>query len=232
MKRLIIFLLFVLSSLMAHTQIDPAYRYNWQSPSFLDTLDVAIADAISANPNDTDEGGLLNKLNRHRYFMGSRVCNDVRYGEDVFKPLNAAMKTYMSAINTFCPGIPSKYTGQWECIGPFQNTFNTNNYESIGRINGIWVSPNDTNHILAGADAGGLWKSTNGGANWQNITDASASNGSNLVIPGSLGIKYIAVNPLDHNNIVLLVKMESQYQRSWGYTLGMVYSKTTYPFVG
>lgn len=59
MKRLIIFLLFVLSSLMAHTQIDPAYRYNWQSPSFLDTLDVAIADAISANPNDTDEGGLL-----------------------------------------------------------------------------------------------------------------------------------------------------------------------------
>ncbi len=231
MRKISAILLALLISCMSvgYGQSQPAFKYNWVTPSFYDTIATKIQEALAADPNDT--GKKAKMLRRHQYFMSTRVSRDVGYGQDITKPMNAAMKNFMKTTGSSCPST-GKFSGQWSCIGPFQNTWGTNNYESIGRINGIWVSPNDTNHILAGADAGGLWKSTNGGANWQNITDASYSNGSNLVIPGSLGIKYIAVNPLDHNNIVLLVKMESQYQRSWGYTLGMVYSKTTHPFVG
>lgn len=173
-------------SLIAIAQIDSLYRFRQSAPTFLNAVEAAIQQARTINPYDTSEGGVVNNLSRFKYFMGSRVCNDVAYGTDIFDPLNMAFKTYAANINSFCPGT-GKFSGQWECIGPFQNTFGTNQYEAIGRINGIWVSPNDENYILAGADAGGLWKSTDGGAHWTNITDASAGNGSSLAIPGSMG---------------------------------------------
>ena len=42
-------------------------------------------------------------------------------------------------------------------LGPFTNYYDTQIHQ--GRIVSIWVDPDDSNTILAGADDGGLWKS-------------------------------------------------------------------------
>ena len=58
-------------------------------------------------------------------------------------------------------------TGNWENVGPNALTTGPNAYApGLGRINCIAFHPTDANIIYIGAPAGGLWKTTDGGANW------------------------------------------------------------------
>ncbi|MDA3865138.1 MAG: hypothetical protein PF489_00155 [Salinivirgaceae bacterium] len=49
---------------------------------------------------------------------------------------------------------------QWENPGPQHLGQNESN---IGRVNSIWVDPNDSDHIKIGSASAGLWETTNGG---------------------------------------------------------------------
>lgn len=55
---------------------------------------------------------------------------------------------------------------QWQEIGP---------YNVGGRIRAIAVNPLNTDIIFIGAAAGGVWRSTDGGANWSTTFDKQAS---------------------------------------------------------
>lgn len=44
-----------------------------------------------------------------------------------------------------------------------------------GRTRAIWVDPRNENIILAGSVSGGLWRSTDGGANWKPVNDQETS---------------------------------------------------------
>src|SRR5205085_694137 len=44
---------------------------------------------------------------------------------------------------------------------------------STGRVNDIAVDPSDPNVMYAGADTGGIWKTTDGGKTWAPKTDQS-----------------------------------------------------------
>ncbi|MBX7215405.1 MAG: hypothetical protein K1X90_00445 [Candidatus Kapabacteria bacterium] len=65
---------------------------------------------------------------------------------------------------------------QWEEIGP---------YNVGGRIRAIAVNPLNTDIIFIGAAAGGVWRSTDGGANWSSTFDQQ----------GSLAMGAIAISP-------------------------------------
>lgn len=56
----------------------------------------------------------------------------------------------------------------WQSEGP---NFTIGGYAGIGRINALAFDPINTNNIYAGAAAGGLWKSTDGGNSWITTTD-------------------------------------------------------------
>lgn len=59
----------------------------------------------------------------------------------------------------------------WQPLGPFTHT-NTGSWSSgQARINSIIVDPNNTNIWYAGAPAGGIWKSTDGGSTWNPMSD-------------------------------------------------------------
>ncbi len=63
----------------------------------------------------------------------------------------------------------------WQAVGPFTHT-NTGSWSSgQGRINAVIVDPNNTangtNIVYAGAPAGGIWQSLDGGATWKVLTD-------------------------------------------------------------
>lgn len=97
-------------------------------------------------------------------------------------------------------GLPSN-PGTWTEIGPVDLPVNiTGQPNGLGRINGFAFHPTIANTVWAGAPAGGLWKTTDGGANWtmQN-TDFLATLGvsSILVDPGNTNIIYIGTGDRD-----------------------------------
>lgn len=75
----------------------------------------------------------------------------------------------------------------WNPLGPYTHT-NTGSWSSgQARINVIAIDPNTTSTWYVGTPAGGLWKSTNSGADWNPLTD-------NLP---QIGVSGIAI---DHSN--------------------------------
>ena len=89
-------------------------------------------------------------------------------------------------------GQPSTMAGNWTLIGP---TTTIPAGGGAGRVNCIRFQPGSTTIVYAGAPAGGLWKSTNGGVTWSMWnTDALAAIGvSDLAIdPGNVNIMYLA----------------------------------------
>ena len=60
----------------------------------------------------------------------------------------------------------------WSELGPKTSANVTGHWApGIGRIDVIEVNPNNQNQILAGTPTGGLWKTTDGGQNWEVLND-------------------------------------------------------------
>jgi hypothetical protein len=213
-----LFLCLLLCSTAVNAQYEAAMRYLDPSIPFTVAADTLIARAGAA-PADTNEGGDVNALTRWKYFMGGRICNDVSPGGDMYAPLSMALSHYMGSSGPCIGG------GSWSCLGPFTSSYGRVSKSALdggeayqGRINSLWVSPYDTSIILAGADAGGVWRTDDGGQHWRNISDGNT-------VPGTMGISDIAVDPLDTGIIyVALSSISNQYTKSYGYNLGIAYS--------
>jgi len=123
-----------------------------------------------------------------RYFpSGERMV--VQKDPSVKKLLQAPLVRLKSA---------TAVAGNWEELGPVSPRFNVNDgIPGTGRIESVWIDPNDTNYIYAGSRTGGFFKTTDGGHTWDsssqglpvigcNAIDACDSN-RNLVYMGSSG---------------------------------------------
>lgn len=84
----------------------------------------------------------------------------------------------------------SSTTASWTFMGP---STSGGGYSGIGRLNCIAFHPTDINTFWVGAPAGGLWKTTNGGASWTTNTD-------NLPV---LGVSDIVIDPSNPNIIFI-----------------------------
>lgn len=62
--------------------------------------------------------------------------------------------------------------GRWRPIGPSKIVLGSGRIRGVGRITTIAVDPFSTNVVYAGARGTGLWKTLDGGAHWQPLTDA------------------------------------------------------------
>jgi photosystem II stability/assembly factor-like uncharacterized protein len=76
-------------------------------------------------------------------------------------------------------------------------------YPGMGRVNAIAVDPNDSNIIYAGAAAGGVWKTIDGGVNWEPKSDFLAGLGVTDIIidPSNSDIIYYATGDVDAGDI-------------------------------
>ncbi|MBP9190288.1 MAG: T9SS type A sorting domain-containing protein [Chitinophagales bacterium] len=112
----------------------------------------------------------------------------------------------LNAQAVTCTG--SGLQSDWQNISPYQNT--TSNQ---GRVIALWVSPTDPDFILAGTRSSGLWKTTDGGDNWTNLTGHS--------LPAT-GVKAIAVKPDDPDIIYVATSFHGSDISI--YNIGMAYS--------
>jgi len=88
-------------------------------------------------------------------------------------------------------GLKSLSTG-WSLLGPSSMPD-----QSLGLTKAVAVDMTDPNYniIFVGSQTGGLWKTTNGGMNWTNVTDV-------LNKPG-LGINSVVIDPNNHNIVYI-----------------------------
>jgi uncharacterized protein (TIGR03437 family) len=78
----------------------------------------------------------------------------------------------------------------WTSIGP-RPTDVGSTYVTAGRVNAVAIDPRDSNVVYVGAAEGGVWKTTNGGADWKPLTDDQAS----------LAMGALAIDPANPDTI-------------------------------
>ncbi|HEV2113459.1 MAG TPA: hypothetical protein VGR50_04875, partial [Terriglobales bacterium] len=79
----------------------------------------------------------------------------------------------------------------WSLIGPQATSSPFYKPYVSGRVSALAVDPTDPNTVYLGGAEGGVWKTTNGGANWTPLTDGQAS----------LATGSIAIDPQNHTTI-------------------------------
>lgn len=75
----------------------------------------------------------------------------------------------------------------WEEMGPLNWNATSGWNPGVGRITAFSIDENNENHIIIGAETGGVWKTTDGGQNWQPLSDyfSNLSVYSTAIQPGS-----------------------------------------------
>ncbi|MFN0728255.1 T9SS type A sorting domain-containing protein [Polaribacter gochangensis] len=84
-------------------------------------------------------------------------------------------------------------TSNWTSLGPFSHTNTASWSAGQGRVNVVAVDPSNSNTYYVGAPAGGIWKSTDAGVNWQPLND---------FLP-QIGVSGIAIHPTNSNIIYI-----------------------------
>lgn len=70
----------------------------------------------------------------------------------------------------------------WVEHGPrYVKTITGHYAPGLGRVEDFYVDPNNANRIYLGSRSGGFWRTTNGGATWQNTTDRLPASGVNTI---------------------------------------------------
>lgn len=166
-------------------------------PSLLWLAATLLAPVISAQPvlREEDEEEIRQREEWFHYIRTFPQTGAVR------RSLGAArlqalrqMETSLSKQRT-----RSAEGGRWVSIGPQPtvvagyNAGNSGGGNSSGRVSALAVDPRNPNVVYLGAATGGVWKTTDGGANWIPLTDdqPSLSSGAIALDPQNPDIVYV-----------------------------------------
>ena len=94
--------------------------------------------------------------------------------------------------------------GTWEEMGPTYWTATSGWNPGVGRITSIAIEEANQDHIIAGSETGGVWKSMDGGTSWSVLTDNLAN----------IDVYALAIDPLDNMTYY------------WGSTGGSIFKST------
>ena len=147
------------------------------------------------------EADSLNPLEKDAYRRWEHFWKDRAYISGVAEPgkLKYVLKA-MSDTNELkfkTEALSQSIAGKWNLISP--DEFETQN---LGVVTAIWAAP-DFSILLIGTEKSGLWKSTNGGLNWINITDSYVMPNNDYTTAAGFGISSIAVDPSNINRIYI-----------------------------
>ncbi|MBT3208895.1 MAG: PKD domain-containing protein [Bacteroidetes bacterium] len=125
-----------------------------------------------------EKGKGWKQFKRWENFVEQRVSTDGKINNSIF------WSEYQKKINK----TKNKASvANWTAMGPFDTPLSMDNsYKTgSGRVNCVAFHPTNQDIMWIGAPAGGLWKTTDGGASWITTTDD---------LP-SIGVSDIAVDP-------------------------------------
>lgn len=141
------------------------------------------------------------RMNRQRKFWNRYLFDAESHLDSEGYIVNAARKSldFINSNNLNSVNRTETSAGKWTLIGP------TYVEEGIGRVNRIAFDPSSTAIIYAGSSGGGLFKTTNAGNSWSNVSS---------FLP-SLGISGIVVV---NSNTIYILTGDGDGQSSGGLT--------------
>ncbi|MCG2419682.1 T9SS type A sorting domain-containing protein [Aequorivita sp. F47161] len=83
----------------------------------------------------------------------------------------------------------SVLSDNWEELGPDYMNATSGWNPGVGRITGLAIDEGDANHMIVGANTGGVWKTTDGAQTWTPLSDYFSS----------LSVYSVAIDPTDSN---------------------------------
>jgi hypothetical protein len=96
---------------------------------------------------------------------------------------------------------PSPNIDRWVSIGPLAITNTAGNgygwLHAIGRLSAIAIDPGIPSTIYVGAQSGGVWKTSDGGANWEPLADSATVRVAALALVPGNPARVILVTPHD-----------------------------------
>ncbi|WP_350293801.1 thrombospondin type 3 repeat-containing protein [uncultured Croceitalea sp.] len=122
--------------------------------------------------------------------------------------LPTARQLWQSHLNKKSSALVPNPTSDWSPVGPFETGTQAFGQPGVGRINAVAVDPNNENIWYAGAPAGGIWKSTNAGANWTPLFEDFPQ----------IGVSGIAIDP-NNSDIVYIATGDDDASQS--YSIGV-----------
>ena len=164
--------------------------------NFYDVVDAAEAYfTINEKGKGSDWKGYQRwkEENESKYYpTGNRYNND---------PLQAK-----NAIKRFLRGNPSAeqrniFDNEWIEQGPLRIDSITSHYSAgLGRIEDIYVDPNNANDIYVGSRSGGFWKTEDAGSSWQ---------GGSTDFLFATGVNTLTVSPTNKDSILINIRNAS-----------------------
>ncbi|WP_462248821.1 WD40/YVTN/BNR-like repeat-containing protein [Ferruginibacter sp.] len=128
----------------------------------------------------------LKHWSRYEWYMSSRLGPNGEFVNINQKMINAT-GMQQRGVGNIGNGIESS-TAIWSAVGPL------NTDGGIGRVDRLAFHPTDADIVYAGTTAGGLWRTTDAGTNWTNLTPD---------IPTG-GISGILIDPVNTNTLYVL----------------------------
>lgn len=142
----------------------------------------------ASNPNDSDWAPGEKRYARWEEYARSRHFV-VGQPSTSYQNFKTQLNTFPSFL--FCNQGPA--SNPWSSLGP--NPTYGQDMQRIGILNCVELDPNDTNTIYVGAgEIGGIYKTSNNGMTWQNLTDKYNK-------PG-FGVYALAINPSSSNQVL------------------------------
>ncbi|MDG1790530.1 MAG: T9SS type A sorting domain-containing protein [Flavobacteriaceae bacterium] len=102
-------------------------------------------------------------------YNAKRLMNEAGYLPKTEAVL-AEIENYNAYLNT-SSATRQSLTDNWEELGPQDWNATTSWNPGVGRITGIAIDQNNSDHMIVGANTGGVWKTIDGGDNWMPLGD-------------------------------------------------------------
>ncbi|WP_248574874.1 GEVED domain-containing protein [Flavobacterium sp. H122] len=117
----------------------------------------------------------------------------------------------------------------WQPVGPFSHTITGSWSAGQGRVNMVYVDPNNSSVLYVGTPAGGIWKSTNAGSSWTPMSDQLPQIGVSGIVtdPTNSNTIYIATGDKDAGDTYSIGVLKSTDGGATWNTTGLTFSNTS-----
>lgn len=189
MKRIIIYLLFLLSVGINQLQAqeDKVLKQLLQNKNNLTEI-MKVVDNYYKNPATINRVGISGAKQKYKqwkrweWFVSSRLGSDGEFVNISKRVAAETEKRDRAVAKQNQENVVNSTVGSWSSIGPTSTTV------GLGRADRIAFHPTDPDIVFAGTSGGGLWKTINGGTSWSNLT-------ANITSTGISGISIHPNNP-------------------------------------